>query len=431
MPTTRHAAATPLRGHLIQALLLLPALVAALWVGWLVQQRLTWLQSGLHLQGRVVELSRSTQAGATASGRSAVRLEVVVDVPDPRREDRLQRLDVLAPLLYAVLEPGDAVTVLHDPLTLPAQRPFVLAHPLQLWQAPAFGLLAVAVLWAFPYTGLLRRHPQPDARRRAGRRRKLVLLMAALLPVVAGQALAWRDGRARAADLAMEAAWPAWPELDAAAPQPWWWARLPWHGLDPVRSEGSAAYAWLEQGAGWPRTLGQSERRFKWTRARMLALRDQPAEMAGLLSNGHDPNFIPLYRFYLQHYMEAEWRDTGCSRCNDSSLVTQMAGDLMWMLIQDGRAAEAGTWAPVIIARKLPGADARARLSLLTAYRGLLEAESGAEAARIQLQPLVEDAMTAAREEGTDWALARWQDFWRSHVPRVPETPPAASAGSS
>lgn len=429
LPSPRNAA-TSRRGLLLQALLMVPVLAAALWVGWLVQQRLTWLQSGLRLSGQVVELSRSTVAGPTATSRSAVRLEVVVDVPDPQREGQMTRLSLLAPLLYAVLDVGDEVVVLHDPLTLPASEPFVLAHPVQLWLAPALVLLATAVLWTFPYIGLLRRHSQPQVRQQACRRRQLMLAAAVLLPILAGQAQALRDRHARAADLALEAGWPAWPALEAAAPRPWWWARLPWQGLDPVHTEGSEAYAWLARERGpWFGNAGASERQFKWTRARMLALRDQPAALAGLLSRGHDPNFIPLYRFYLQHYMDAQWRHDGCSRCNDSSLVTEMAGDLMWMLIQDGRVAEAGRWATAIIDRKLPGADARARLAFLSAYRGLLEFRSGPEEARAQLVPLVEDAMGAAREEGADWALARWQHFWRAAVPRPPQAP--SSSGTA
>lgn len=404
---------------MLQGLLLLPALLAALWLGWLLQQRLGWLQHGLWLQGEVVDLHRSTRVGPTGSSRSAVRLEVEVDVVDPRREDRPARVSLLAPTLYPLLQPGDRLTLLHDPLTQPANAAFVPAHPLSLGLAPALGLLVVGVLWAFPYTGLLKRHPQPGPeRRRAARRLQALLVVAAALPVVAGQALALRDRAARQADLSLEARWPSWPELDAAAPRPWWWARLPWRGLDPLQAGSEAQLAWLRAGG-----LGEddrAQRRYKLVRAQMLGLRERPAELAALLSAGHDPQFIPLYRFYLQHYLHAEWREPGCSRCNDASLVTEMAGDLMTMLIHDGRLDEAGHWAPLIAARKLSGADARARLSFLSAYRGWLEASQGAEAARAQLQPLVDNAIVAARDDGETWALARWEAFWRSHVPRPP-----------
>lgn len=404
-----------------QLLWLAPALVVALWLGWQVQQRLTWLTHGLHIPAQVIELSRSHSRSSTASGRSALRLDVVVDVPDPRREGAVERLHFLAPLLHAVLHLGDSVLVLHDPLTLSPQEPFVLAHPLQLWQGPAFGLLLLGVCWALPYAALHRRYPAPEARRRALRRRQWALGVAVMVPVLVGQALALRDRAAQDGDRALEARWPAWTELDAEVPRPWWWSRLPWHGVDPVTDE-AGAQAWRSAPVGpglvgWG-DVGASERRFKFVRARMLALREQPAALAGLLGQGHDPNFIPLYRFFLTHYLDATWSAPGCSRCNDSSQVTEMAGDLMLMLVQDGRLDEAARWAPRIVADKLPGADARARLSFLIAYRSLLEAQLGPEAAQRQLQALVDDAIAAARAHGETWALERWAGFWRGYVAR-------------
>lgn len=429
IPVHRATAPAPWRDAAVQALLLLPALLASLWMGWQIQQRMTWLQQALPLQAQVVELRRTTQPGATGTSRSAVRLELVVEVPDPRHAGAVDRIRFLAPLLYALLEEGNTLTVLHDPLTLPEHEPFVLAHPLQLWQAPAFGLLLVAVFWAFPYAALHKRYPEAESRRAAARRRQMLLGLALLLPIAAGQATALRDRAAAVEDLEIESRWPSWPELDAAVPKPWWWARLPWRGLDPVTDAGSEGNDWrFQQPLLWRSDSEASERSFKYARARMLALREQPAALASLLSRGHDANFIPLYRFYLDHYLDAEWLEPGCSRCNDRSLITEMAGDLMLMLIQEGRVAEAGTWAPAIIARKLPEADARARLSFLTAYRGLLEAELGADAARSRLQPLVDEAIVAARQEGAGWALDRWEGFWRGYVPR-PRLHPAATRG--
>ncbi|MFG6416918.1 hypothetical protein ACG02S_23750 [Roseateles sp. DC23W] len=400
----------------------MPALLAVLWTGWLVQQRLTWLQDGLRLEGRVVELRRSSQPGATGTSRRSVRLSVVVEVADPRRDGQLTQEVFLAPLIYALIDEGDLLAVLHDPLTLPAHEAFVLAHPFQLWQAPALGLLLAAVGWALPHASLHRRYAEPAARRRAVRRRLAVLTLALLLPIAGGQARALRDRASHDADLALEARWPAWPALDAAVPRPWWWARLPWHGVDPVSAAASLGYVWRDPGAWWQRG-GASERSFKLARARMLALRDQPSALAGLLSRGHDANFIPLYRFYLAHYLDARWNEPGCPRCNDASQVTEMAGDLMWMLVQQGRLDEPDAWVPAIVRDKLPGADARARLAFLTAYRGLLEARDGADAAREHLQPLVDDAVAAAHSQGDDWALPRWRDFWRGYVPRPPARP--------
>ncbi len=413
--------AAHLRARGVQLLWLAPALLVALWVGWQVQQRLTWLEHGLRIPAQVLELNRSHSRSSTASGRSALRLEVVVDVPDPRREGAVERLHFLAPLLHAVLEVGDPVVVLHDPLTLSPQEPFVLAHPLQLWQGPAFGLLLLGVFWALPHAALHRRYPVLQDRRRAVHRRWWVLGVAVLTPVLIGQAIALRERAAQEPDRALEARWPAWPELDAEVPRPWWWARLPWHGVDPVADEaGAQAWRGASDGLrlpGW-RDIGASERRVKFVRARLLALRDQPAALAGLLGQGHDPNFIPLYRFYLTHYLDARWNDPVCPRCNDSSQVTEMAGDLMLMLVQDGRLDEAARWAPRIVADKLPGADARARLSFLTAYRSLREAQQGPGATRHELQPLVDDAIAAAHASGETWALARWAGFWQGYVAR-------------
>lgn len=410
----------------IQLLWLAPALLAALWTGWQVQQRWTWLRDGLRLPTQVVELHRSLARSPSASGRSAWRLEVVVDVADPRREGAVERLHFLAPLLHAVLDEGDTVLVLHDPLTLPAHQPFVLAHPLQLWQGPAFGLLLLGVLWALPHAALHRRYPAPDRRRQALRRHGLAVAVAACAPLLIGQALALRDRAAQAQDRDIEARWPHWAELEAELPRPWWWSRLPWQGVDPVADE-AGAEAWRSGGFSLPgrHEIGASERRFKHARARLLALRDQPAAIARLLGAGHDPNFIPLYRFFLTHYLDARWNEPVCSRCNDSSLVTEMAGDLMLMLVQDGRLAEAGRFAPRIVADKLPGADARARLSFLIAYRSLLEAEQGPEAARAQLQVLVDDAVAAAQASGEHWALDRWAGFWRGYVARPRRQAPA------
>lgn len=407
--------------RLVQSLLLLPALLAVLWTGWLVQQRLTWLQDGLQLEGRVVELRSSSQPSATASSRRSVRLSVVVEVPDPRRGGLLVQEAFLAPLLYPLVEEGDRLEVVHDPLTLPSHESFVLTHPIQLWQAPAFGLLVAAVLWAFAHAALLKRYPERQARRRASRRRLMVLAVALVLPVIGGQAWALHHRSSRAADQSLEARWPSWPELDAAVPRPWWWARLPWHGFDAVRATASEVYAWRDAGATWWST-GRSERSFKLARARMLAMRDQPSALAGLLSRGHDPTFIPLYSFYLDHYVHAHWQELGCSRCNDSSQITEMAGDLLWMLVQNGALEEPG-WLATVVQQKLPGADSRARLAFLNAYRGLLEARESSEAARARLQPLVDDAMVTAKEESNAWALERWQGFWQGYVPKPPQRP--------
>lgn len=414
------------RAAVVQLLWLAPALLAALWTGWQVQQRLTWLNDGLRLPAQVVELHRSQQRSASASGRSAWRLEVVVDVPDPRHEGAVERLGVLAPLLHAVLRPGDPVLVLHDPLSLPAQQPFVLAHPLQLWQGPAFGLLLIGVLWALPHAALHRRYAAPGPRQQALRRRGLAVVMAACLPVLIGQALALRDRAAQAQDREIEASWPHWAALETEVPRPWWWARLPWHGVDPVADD-AGAEAWRRGGVQLPgrQDIGASERRFKHAYARLLALRDQPAAIAGLLGAGHDPNFIPLYRFFLTHYLDARWNQPGCPRCNDSSQVTELAGDLMLMLVQDGRLREAGRFAPRIVADKLPGADARARLSFLIAYRSLVEAEQGPAAARAALQALVDDAIASAQARGEHWALDRWAGFWQGYVARPRREPPA------
>ncbi|MFG6468012.1 hypothetical protein [Roseateles sp. BYS87W] len=412
LPPLLLSALHPLR--LVRAGCWVLATVLALVAGWQVHERLALWQNALHLPGRVVARGHSTVAGPTATSPRTQELRIEVDVADPRRNGRVERLSLLSPGLFLTQQPGDTVTVLHDPLTLPAQEPFVLAHPAHDMLAPALALGAAVLLLAWPG---------------AGRWRRLGVLAAlTAAPVLVGQAAAWSRADTRAADAALEARWPAWPELDAAVPRPWWWARLPWRGMNPAGASGELAGAaeyWLDTHTPWPHAeAGLSERRFKWARARVLAFKDRPRDLAGLISAGHDPNFVPLYRFFLTHYLQAQWNDPACSRCNDPSQTTEIAGDLMYLLVQNGDLDEAWHWAVALPPHKLAQADTRARLSFLIAYRGLLEAREGVDAARATLLPLVEDAEAAARSAGDTWALPRWQAFWQAASPK----PPAVTA---
>jgi len=391
----------------------LALLISALLLGWLIHDRLRLFQSGLRLEGTVLAMPVSDEriAGShPSSTRHATRLDLIVQVPDPDQPGQTLRFRELAPVLHLWVETGQRLPVLLAPLRRD-DEPLLVAAPAQL--ALPFVLAGGWLLGLWAMSRAAYQHS------RRPRRLYALLLAALLLPPLIGQLPVWRAQAARAEDQRIEASWPAWPELEAAAPRPWWWSQLSWQGMDPLSADPDAIARHRQRldAGGRP---GQAQGHYKLDHALMLRERADPQAMAVRLSTGGTRSgHLPLYRFYLDHFLDARWQSPHTPRNNDRNLMTELAATVIYMEVQAGRVSPALALAERLLAlEKVQGADdAETQQRFVRAYCGALQALHGRALARDMVQPLISEGIAAAERRGDHAALRSWQDIWSRAVP--------------
>ncbi|RTR29766.1 hypothetical protein [Shewanella atlantica] len=376
----------------------------ALVVGAIGINNLLYIEQSIKINATVYNKVESQSRSNTGSGTStSTSLKVIYQFENPYKKDKIELASELAPLVYGRVKKGGDLEIYYNELAKPKTR---ISQPFHFWLL--FIISGLFLSFAFFIATLLTRHSQIAK----GRRRQFVYGVAVMLilPVVTNLLLFTQQTRQLAEERSREESWPSWFAFEVAVPKPEWWDSVSIKYLDPMDYTSEEYSYYVEHNTD----SDKFHRSFKLTYALMLRHQDDPLELGWLLAKGTTRQYMPMYEFFLSHFMFQEWEGEYCSQpCNDATQMVEMAGDLISMKLDENQVDSSMNLANEIMEYKFSRAGNRGQYYFLYSYRRLLEHTQGQEVAKLKLDSLVEAGLQDAIAQGLASQERKWRRFWK------------------
>ncbi|MDO6764483.1 DUF3592 domain-containing protein [Agarivorans sp. 1_MG-2023] len=354
------------------------------------------------LTAEVTQKSSYTSNTSSSSQSRALHLNIIYQFENPSVAGKLERELELAPLVYGQMRQGDAIAIYYNPAMSPKSR---IAHPVQVWFTTVLSL--VIFMFSVLVSFIVTKHSVLD--QQGSKKFAYWMLLILCSPIAVNQLLMKQHNKQLASELASEQSWPSWPEFEEAVPKPAWWSEVPIKYFDPMSYTSEEYQSYVEQNKGSDKHL----RRFKVAYVFMLLHQDDPLQQGWDLARGTTREFMPLYEFFLEHYMTSQW-DGDCysNVCNDATQMVEMAGDLISMKLDENQVESSQVIAENIMQYKYARGNNRGKYYFLSSYRRLLEHTHDQAYAQEILSGLVSECLVEAQGLNNPSLLRKWQKFW-------------------
>ena len=390
---------------------------------WLITALLSMLAGSIAINN-VLYIDQSIELSATVSyknehqvryqsskNRTALALEIVYQYHKPGQQNKAELVNELAPLVYPFVESGDKISIYYNELSDPKTR---ISQPVHFWLNFLLCLLFLSVVFFFAI--LVNRSKQITKNKNT----KMIVLVSAVffIPIVLELVSFNQQTEQLLIEKNIQSSWPSWPEFEQAVAKPDWWDKVAITYFDPMDYTSDEFSNYVDKN----KHADKYQRSFKVTYALMLRHQDDPYTLGGLLGKGTNREFIPMYEFFLGHFMQQEWQSDYCSPVcsNDATQMVKMAGDLLSMKLDDNELDYSRQLIKDIMKYKYERGDNRGKFYFLYSYRRLLEYEQGQEKAKEVLASLVEKNIQQAINQGlSNHQLRRWRTFWTSSQRKI------------
>ena len=385
----------------------LASLSLALMVGWFFADNLYYAINSQVLSAEVV--NKSSYRSKTSNSRHySTSYTVTYQFENPHVADKFELKSELAPLVYPFVEKGNTIDIYYNEFADPKAK---IRMPQHYWLNVLIGLLF------FYFVNLITRTliknslvtPKPIVES------KQTLVAAFIAPALLSLLYLSLNANSTKNELANEKNWPAWPAFQSAVAKPVWWDKVAIKYFDPMNYTSEEYSAYLKANTG----DDKRHRQFKVAYAFLLKHQNDPLQMGWDLAKGTTREFIPLYEFFLEHFMYTEWQGECSQPCSDATQMVEMAGDLLSMKLDENRIEYSRQLIADIMKYKYERANNRGKYYFLYSYRRLLEHTEGKEKAHQELDELVNAASLEADEQGSKTMIRKWSTFWSSSQRKV------------
>jgi hypothetical protein len=368
----------------------------------------------------IIYANQSIKVDAKVHGKSSHRqrnnnsksystvLKIIYQFENPYVKDKIELQSELAPLLYSYVKEGDPISIYYNEISDPTSR---INSPLHYW----FGSLLWFIFFSASYltTHFLTKFCNDTKDKK--RMFLLILAVVSFSPVLINITLSWIQTNQIETDQLSEQNWPSWPEFERAVAKPAWWDQVAIKYFDPMNYTNEEYSYYVENNSD----KDKYHRQFKVTYALLLRHQDDPLQMGWDLARGTVRQYMPMYEFFLKHFMHQTWQGQCSNPCSDATQMVEMAGDLLSMKLDENQIDSSIQLIDDIIKYKYERANNRGKYYFLFSYRRLLEHTEGKENAREKLEHLVEANLQQAIAEGLNQQAEKWRKFWAGSQRKV------------
>jgi len=372
--------------------------------GYIAINNIVYIEQSIKVSASVLNKTEHQVRYKHNNTRTASALHIVYQYQHPHQPQKFELVSELAPLLYPFVEIGETIPIYYNALSKPQTR---LSHPVHFWLT--FLLCSVFLSFFFYITFQANKSLQAGPNKNA----KMIALVSVFffIPTVIQLVTIDQQGDQLLIEQTMQKNWPSWPAFEQAVAKPDWWDKVAINYFDPMSYTSEEFGHYVDNNKGHDKY----QRSFKVTYALMLRHQDDPYTLAGLLGKGTTREFIPLYEFFLAHFMLQQWQGEYCSQpCNDATQMVEMAGSLLSMKLDENQLDYSRQLINDIMKYKYERGNNRGKFYFLYGYRRLLEHEQGKEKAKQILAPLVEKNLQQAINQGLTTQQRQWRRFWTS-----------------
>ncbi|OEG72998.1 hypothetical protein BEL05_06255 [Shewanella colwelliana] len=370
-------------------------------LGNMVVSNFIYIEQSQFIEATVIKkVASKSRSGSGSSASYSTALKVIYQFENPYVKDKLELHSELAPLVYGRVKEGDTISVYFNEMAKPKTR---ISQPFHFWLLCFLVLLGVSFLYLIAL--IIGRHSRLVVKTWQA---NLILTCLFLVPVVYQSWDNMQNNNAIALERNSEANWPRWFAFEHAVAKPSWWDSVAIKYLDPMDYTSEEHRYYLKSNTDADRF----HRSFKLTYALMLRHQDDPLELGWLLAKGTTRQYMPMYEFFLSHFMYRQWEGVCTNPCNDATQMVEMAGHLLSMKLDENQIASSLVLAEEIMVNKYDRADNRGKFYFLYSYRRLLEHTQGKDIAHAKLDDLVDASTLEAQKLGNSQLLSRWQRFW-------------------
>lgn len=383
------------------------SIASALIVGWLAADNMRYIINSQVLTAEVVNKS-SYRSKSNNSRHYSTSYTVTYQFENPHVAGKFELKSELAPLVYPLVEKGELIDIYYNEFAAPKSK---IRMPHHYWLNVLIGLLLL-----FFINLIARRLINHNATiQHSVVNSKLTPVAALIAPVLLSWLYLSFNIDSAKNELAKEKNWPSWPAMEAAVPKPIWWDKVAIKYFDPMNYTSEEYADYLKANTG----DDKRHRQFKVAYALLLKHQNDPLQMGWDLAKGTTREFMPLYEFFLEHFMRTEWQGDCSQPCSDATQMVEMAGDLLSMKLDENQIEYSQQLIADIMKYKYERANNRGKYYFLYSYRRLLEHTVGKEKAHQKLDELVKAARLEADELGTKSLIRRWSKFWSSSQRKV------------
>ena len=378
-------------------------------VGWSVFNNIQYINDSVEIKATVYSKSSyRTRNGTSSSNNYSTALTVTYQFENPYIDGKIELDSELAPVMYAMVEKGDIVSVYSNEMAKPKTR---LSHPLHFWLMPFVWTVFFGFLF---YVSKILAKTNPQVANQYSLYAKSLLLIF-FLPGIYVVIASFGEKQEIKGESAREQNWPRWDALERAVPKPEWWDRVAIKYFDPMDYTSEEYSNYLKQNTG----PDKYHRQFKVTYAFLLLHQEDPLQMGWDLAKGTARQYMPLYEFFLNHFMFQEWQGDCSQPCSDATQMVEMAGDLLSMKLDENQIESSYELIRYIMKYKYSRGNNRGKYYFLYSYRRLLEHAEGKEKAKEVLATMVEENTAEALTLGLKGQHKKWLKFWERSQRKV------------
>lgn len=385
----------------------LVSIFLALTVGWLTADNLHYAINSQTLSAEVVNKS-SYRSKSNSSRNYSTSYTVTYQYENPSVKQKFELKSELAPLVYPFVEKGEFIDVYYNEFADPKSR---IRMPHHFWLNVLIGLLVFFFINLVTRTLINHNAIIQNSIIRS----KLTPVAAFIAPVFLSLLYFSLNVDSAKNELAQEKNWPSWPAFEAAVPKPIWWDKVAIKYFDPMNYTSEEYSAYLDANTG----DDKRHRQFKVAYVFLLKHQNDPLQMGWDLAKGTTREFMPLYEFFLEHFMQTEWQGDCSQPCSDATQMVEMAGELLSMKLDENHIEYSQQLVADIMKYKYSRANNRGKYYFLYSYRRLLEHIDGKEKAHQVLDKLVTANTIEANELGSKTMIRKWSNFWSSSQRKV------------
>jgi hypothetical protein len=300
-----------------------------------------------------------------------------------------------------MVQKGQIIDIYYNELEKPKSK---IANPIHYWFDAILWLLFLST--CFFITRLLTKNC--PATKGKSQLFSIALTAALFAPFIYGMTVNLITASEIERDQISEQSWPSWPEFERAVPKPAWWDSVAIKYFDPMDYTSEQYSNYVKKN----NDKDKYHRQFKVTYALLLRHQNDPLQMGWDLAKGTTRQYMPMYEFFLSHYMRENWQGQCSSPCNDATQMVEMAGDLLSMKLDENQIVESSQLIQDIMKYKYSRGNNRGKYYFLYSYRRLLEHTHGKEHANQELNHLVEENLLEARQQNLTQQIKKWEKFW-------------------
>ncbi|MBV1910472.1 MAG: DUF3592 domain-containing protein [Kangiellaceae bacterium] len=399
MSSNRQPKASKINRKVIYSIWFFTAL-STLAYGWFIFDNLSYIGESESVTA-TVHKKTSHRSRTVNSKQYSTAYNIVYRYENPYVPGKMELESELAPVMYALFEEGETVEVYFNDKNKQKSR---LSYPLHFWLMPI--VWAAFLSFGFLVSKLLSK-TNGDCYQNY-KKFKIAAIFLFLLPGAITFIQSSSSEQLIAEERQKEANWPHWYEFERAVPKPVWWDTVAFKYFDPMNYTSEEYSGYVKNNTG----SDKAKRQFKVAYAFLLLHQDDPLQMGWDLARGTSREFMPLYEFFLERYMQEQWQGE-CSRpCSDATQMVEMAGDLLSMKLDENQIESSLELINNIMKYKYDRGNNRGKYYFLYSHRRYLEQTESVEKAHHVLDRLVEENLQEAISLDLKTQTRKWSTFW-------------------